>query len=81
MRREFGTCQTPRPFISTGQASTAAASAPNQNTLALYRGIALIILGSNTISDFPVAYTSIGVTAVPHTNIPWSVATARSGPR
>ena len=43
-------------------------------TLALYRGIALIILGSNTISSFPAAYTSIGVTAVPHTNIPWSVA-------
>ena len=29
-------------------------------TLALYRGIALIILGSNTISSFPAAYTSIG---------------------
>jgi len=43
-------------------------------TLALYRGIALIILGSNTISSFPAAYTSIGVTAVPHTDIPWSVA-------
>src|SRR5215472_824538 len=42
-------------------------------TLALYRGISLIILGSNTISSFPATYTSIGVTAVPHTNIPWSV--------
>ena len=43
-------------------------------TLALYRGIALIILGSNTISNFPAAYTSIGVNAVPHTDIPWSIA-------
>jgi len=43
-------------------------------TLALYRGIALIILGSNTVSNFPAAYTSIGVNAVPHTDIPWSIA-------
>jgi rhamnose transport system permease protein len=43
-------------------------------TLALYRGIALIILGSNTVSNFPAGYTSIGVNAVPHTDIPWSIA-------
>ena len=43
-------------------------------TLALYRGIALIILGSNTVSDFPAFYTTIGVNPVPHTDIPWSVA-------
>ena len=43
-------------------------------TLALYRGIALIILGSNTVSNFPAGYTSIGVNAVPHTDVPWSIA-------
>jgi rhamnose transport system permease protein len=43
-------------------------------TLALYRGIALIILGSSTVSDFPAAYTNIGVLPVPHTNLPYSVA-------
>jgi rhamnose transport system permease protein len=42
-------------------------------TLALYRGIALIILGPNTISDFPASYTSIGVKPLPHTELPWSV--------
>lgn len=36
-------------------------------TLALYRGIATIILGPNTVSDFPVAYTNLGVNAVPFT--------------
>jgi rhamnose transport system permease protein len=43
-------------------------------TLALYRGIALIILGSNTVSNFPAAYTTIGVNAIPHTDIPYSIA-------
>lgn len=43
-------------------------------TLALYRGIALITLGSTTVSNFPAAYTSIGVNPVPHTDIPYSVA-------
>ncbi len=43
-------------------------------TLALYRGIALIILGANTVSNFPASYTTIGVNPIPHTNIPYSVA-------
>jgi rhamnose transport system permease protein len=43
-------------------------------TLALYRGIALITLGSTTVSNFPAAYTSIGVSPVPHTNVSYSVA-------
>jgi rhamnose transport system permease protein len=43
-------------------------------TLGLYRGIAQIILGANTISNFPAKYTTIGVNPVPHTNIPYSVA-------
>jgi rhamnose transport system permease protein len=36
-------------------------------TLALYRGVALILLGPNTVSDFPAAYTNLGVNAVPFT--------------
>ncbi|HEX4520514.1 MAG TPA: ABC transporter permease [Gaiellaceae bacterium] len=35
-------------------------------TLTLYRGIAIILLGPDTISDFPFGYTKIGVEPVPH---------------
>jgi rhamnose transport system permease protein len=37
-------------------------------TLALYRGVATILLGPNTVSTFPTAYTNLGVNAVPFTN-------------
>jgi rhamnose transport system permease protein len=45
-------------------------------TLTLYRGIAVILLGPNTISTFPSRYTNIGVTPVPHTGgyLSYSVA-------
>jgi rhamnose transport system permease protein len=36
-------------------------------TLTLYRGIAVVILGPNTISSFPSTYTNVGVTPLPHT--------------
>ncbi len=36
-------------------------------TLALYRGVATILLGPNTVSNFPAAYTNLGVNAVPFT--------------
>jgi rhamnose transport system permease protein len=36
-------------------------------TLALYRGVATILLGPNTVSTFPVGYTNLGVNAVPFT--------------
>jgi rhamnose transport system permease protein len=36
-------------------------------TLTLYRGIAVIVLGPETISTFPTKYTNIGVTPLPHT--------------
>ena len=36
-------------------------------TLTLYRGIAVIVLGPDTISNFPTKYTDIGVTPLPHT--------------
>jgi rhamnose transport system permease protein len=41
-------------------------------TLALYRGIALIILGPKTIANFPVAYTNLGVNTVPGTMLSYS---------
>ena len=37
-------------------------------TLTLYRGIAIVLLGPNTISNFPLSYTTIGLDAVPHTS-------------
>jgi rhamnose transport system permease protein len=43
-------------------------------TLALYRGVALIVLGPNTVSNFPATYTNIGVLPIPHTQIPYNVA-------
>jgi rhamnose transport system permease protein len=45
-------------------------------TLTLYRGVAVILLGPNTISSFPTRYTNVGVTAVPHTGgyLSYSVA-------
>jgi rhamnose transport system permease protein len=36
-------------------------------TLALYRGIATILLGPSTVSNFPTGYTNLGVNAVPFT--------------
>jgi rhamnose transport system permease protein len=36
-------------------------------TLTLYRGIAVILLGPDTISSFPTKYTDIGVKPLPHT--------------
>jgi rhamnose transport system permease protein len=41
-------------------------------TLALYRGIALVIIGSNTVSDFPAGYTKIGVSPIPHTQLSYA---------
>jgi len=36
-------------------------------TLALYRGIATILLGPNTVANFPATYTNLGVNGVPGT--------------
>jgi rhamnose transport system permease protein len=43
-------------------------------TLALYRGVATILLGPNTVSNFPAAYTNLGINAVPFTgnDMTWS---------
>ena len=40
-------------------------------TLALFRGLALIVLGPRGISDFPTAFTEFGFGHVPGTLIPW----------
>jgi len=40
-------------------------------TLALFRGMALIILGPDGVSDFPPAFTALGFGYVPGTLIPW----------
>jgi rhamnose transport system permease protein len=45
-------------------------------TLALYRGIATIVLGPNTVSTFPAAYTNLGVNAVPFTGNDMTYSTA-----
>ena len=43
-------------------------------TLTLYRGIAQGILPTDTIGGFPTGLSSIGVTPIPHTHIPYSIA-------
>jgi len=43
-------------------------------TLGLYRGVADIVLGPNTISNFPANYTSIGISPVAGTDISFSAA-------
>jgi rhamnose transport system permease protein len=40
-------------------------------TLALFRGLALIVLGPRGISNFPPAFTELGFGHVPGTLIPW----------
>jgi len=40
-------------------------------TLALFRGMALIVLGPEGVSNFPAAFTTFGFGYVPGTQIPW----------
>jgi rhamnose transport system permease protein len=42
-------------------------------TLALYRGLAFVVLGDQAVSDFPASFTSLGFGSIPGTEIPWSV--------
>src|SRR5579875_126585 len=41
-------------------------------TLALYRGLAYVILGSEAVSNFPSSSTGFGIGDVPGTLIPWT---------
>jgi len=45
-------------------------------TLAVYRGIATILLGPATVADFPTTYTNLGVDAVPFTGNDITYSTA-----
>ena len=45
-------------------------------TLALYRGLALVVLGDTAVADFPPSYTEFGTTPIPGTSIPWPIALA-----
>lgn len=40
-------------------------------TLALYRGLAYVVLGDQAVSNFPAAFTTFGFGSVPGTLIPW----------
>jgi rhamnose transport system permease protein len=40
-------------------------------TLALYRGLAYVVLGDRAVSNFPAAFTNFGFGSVPGTLIPW----------
>jgi rhamnose transport system permease protein len=41
-------------------------------TLALFRGIAEIVLGAKSVVNFPVKFTNIGVKPIPHTELSYS---------
>ncbi|MBB2915405.1 rhamnose transport system permease protein [Streptosporangium becharense] len=43
-------------------------------TLALYRGLAYVVLGDRAIAEFPQQYTSLAVDDIPGTPIPYPVA-------
>jgi rhamnose transport system permease protein len=41
-------------------------------TLALYRGLAYVVLGDQAVSNFPTSFTNLGFGTIPGTEIPWS---------
>ena len=41
-------------------------------TLALYRGLAYVVLGDQAVSSFPTSFTNLGFGTIPGTEIPWS---------
>src|SRR5919197_6342804 len=43
-------------------------------TLALFRGLAFVILGDQAVTDFPAKYTRYGITPIPGTHIPYPIA-------
>ncbi|WP_326557317.1 ABC transporter permease [Micromonospora sp. NBC_01796] len=40
-------------------------------TLALYRGLAYVVLGDRAIADFPFSWTANSIEALPGTTVPW----------
>jgi rhamnose transport system permease protein len=43
-------------------------------TLALYRGLAFVVLGDQAVADFPAKYTRYGVNPIPGTHVPYPIA-------
>lgn len=41
-------------------------------SLALFRGLAYVVLGDQAVSSFPTAFTNFGFSPIPGTEIPWS---------
>src|SRR5260370_12000360 len=44
-------------------------------TLALYRGLAYVVLGDQAVSDFPTSFTNLGFGSIPGTQVPCPVLT------
>lgn len=42
-------------------------------TLALYRGLAYVVLGDRAVADYPVSWTSNAIAPIPGLTIPWMV--------
>jgi rhamnose transport system permease protein len=42
-------------------------------TLALYRGLAFVVLGDRAVADYPVSWTKNAIAPIPGTTIPWFV--------
>jgi rhamnose transport system permease protein len=40
--------------------------------LALYRGLAYVVLGDQAVSNFPTSFTNLGFGTIPGTELPWS---------
>jgi rhamnose transport system permease protein len=40
--------------------------------LALFRGLAYVVLGDQAVSNFPIAFTNFGFSTIPGTELPWS---------
>jgi len=43
-------------------------------TLALYRGLAFVVLGDQAVADFPAKYTRYGINPIPGTHVPYPIA-------
>jgi rhamnose transport system permease protein len=41
-------------------------------SLALYRGLAYVVLGDQAVSNFPTVFTNFGFSPIPGTELPWS---------
>ena len=41
-------------------------------TLALFRGLAYVVLGDPAVSNFPTSFTNLGFGTIPGTELPWS---------